>query len=148
MRHTWDLALLDVLVLISACGAETGVETIDGGGNVTETEPAASAPFVVSGGGANLSDPAIAIDVDGIVHVAWVEGLTSEAHIIHRYLPPGEDWSETETLSEGLEYNNRPRLLVAPDGHACVIWQASVPESALYCRCFVDVGWSAVETEV
>lgn len=46
------------------------------------------------------------------------------------------------------EYNRSPKLLIDPDGGVCAFWQASVPEAALYERCFGEDGWSAAETGV
>jgi hypothetical protein len=140
--------ILFAIVTVSACAGETELETAEPGAPVETTGPQIAEPSQVAEGAESLSDPAIAVDGSGIVHLAWVEGLTSEAEIVHRYLSPGGAWSEPETLTEGFEHNGAPTLLVDPDGTVCMLWQASAPEAALYRRCFEDNGWSDAEVAV
>ena len=146
--NVWTPAVLVVLVVLSACGADTGVETATPDAADEEIESPTAEPIRVLAGGAHLSTPAVAIDESGIVFVAWVDGLTADAHVMHRYLSPGRGWSEAEMLSEGFEYNGSPKLLVDPRGSVCVFWHASVPEAGLYERCFGEDGWGAAETAV
>jgi hypothetical protein len=140
--------ILFALVALSACSGETELETAEPGKPVETTRQQIGEPSRVAEGVESLSDPAIAVDGRGIVHLAWVEGLTSEAEIVHRYLSPGDEWSDPETLTEGFEHNGVPTFLVDPEGTACMLWQASAPEAALYQRCFKDRGWSDAETAV
>jgi hypothetical protein len=139
---------LAALIALSACSGETELGTAGTGPSVDVAEQPITEPSQVAGGVDSLSDPAIAIDGEGIVHLAWVEGLTSEAEIVHRHLSPGNGWSQPETLTEGFEFNGPPKLIVDPDGSVCMFWQASAPEAALYMRCFEDGGWTAARTAV
>ena len=139
---------LAALIAPWACSGETEPDAASPGQSAEVGEQLITVPSQVAGGVDSLSDLAIAIDGGGIVHLAWVDGLTSEAEIVHRHLSPGGDWSEPESLTEGFEFNGSPRLMVDPDGTVCMLWQASGPVVALYQRCFQDGGWSDARTAV
>jgi hypothetical protein len=136
---------LALVLLLGACS----------GGNEAKPEPTGqtggapvSAGPVELTGSEHISDPEIAIDGEGTIHVVWVEGLTSEAHVVHRFLRKGQDWSAPVTLSEGYQYNGEPALLTKPDGQVCAFWKATVPEAALYMRCWTNGSWSPTEKAV
>lgn len=92
----------------------------------------------------HLEAPAVAVDADGVVHTAWVEGLADEARIVHRYLEPGGQWSQPEVLTEETAHNGAPSLVRHPGGRMCAFWGASDPQG-LHLRCFDDGVWSARE---
>jgi hypothetical protein len=97
---------------------------------------------------AAISAPAIAVDDGGAVHIAWVQGMTSEARIMHRVLANGTAWSAPADVSEGYEYNGFPRFLTGPDGHTSIFWAATSPEAALYVRRWENGAWAPTEIAV
>jgi len=126
-----------------ACGGQAAAPQA-----ASTTGRAAPAGAVTLAGGA-VSSPDIAVDGRGGIHVAWVVGLTDEAKILHRYLAPGGgQWSEPRELTTGFQYNGAPRLLTDPNGDVCVFWKATVPQAALYTRCFADGDWSDAKEAV
>jgi hypothetical protein len=140
----WGRVLLVATAVLGACGNGAPRTERQTGGSATEETSQASIAHLGSNGHA----PAIAIDRDGVVHVAWVVGLTSDAQVVHRSLPPGGDWSNEDTVSIDFQYNGAPSLLVKPSGQACVTWTALAPETALYVRCWENGGWTPEEMAV
>jgi hypothetical protein len=140
----WRSGLLVVTLVLGACGnGDTQTERRTGESENGERSGASIAHL-----GAGGHAPAIAIDGDGVVHVAWVVGFTSEAEVVHRSLPPGGDWSNEVTVSTGFQYNGGPSLLVKPSGQVCVTWVALAPDTASYIRCWESGGWSPTEIAV
>lgn len=140
----WRSGVLVAMVVLGACGS--GDTQPERGTRGPEREEMSGASPIQLGSGGHA--PAIAIDRDGVVHVAWVAGLTAEAQVLHRSLPPGGEWSNEDTVSTGFQYNGAPSLLVKPSGQVCVTWVAGAPETGLYIRCWGRGGWTPSEMAV
>jgi hypothetical protein len=95
-------------------------------------------PFEVAAG---VQAPAIAVDADGIVHVVWVEGHTSDAVLVARSLSAGGEWSEPVTLSGEQSSPSQHFLERDPDGNVCVFWD-SIEASSVLQRCYGNEAWS------
>ncbi|MCC7019268.1 MAG: hypothetical protein IT332_05925 [Ardenticatenales bacterium] len=71
------------------------------------------------------SDPAVAVDALGIVHLAYVAVLSDGAEIRHRQRVPGTvRWSDAERVSAGANGVRRldPAILADRIGHVHVVW--------------------------
>jgi hypothetical protein len=136
VARRWAPALALVLLGTSCGGGEQPQSSEDGGAGPAGGPP--SEAVELAAGEPTPSSPAIAIDGDGVIHVAWTVGAASDAQIRHRYLVPGGDWSESATVTTGFQYNGAPRLVVEPTGEDCLFWTATVPEAGLYVRCWSD----------
>jgi hypothetical protein len=142
----WAIGYLVTMLLLSACSG--GTERKPPAEGRTAGAAGAARPVELTGAADNISDPEIGLDGEGTIHVVWVEGLTSEAKIVHRFLAHGQEWSAPQTLTEGYQYNGAPTLVAKPDGQLCVFWKATVPEADLYMRCWANGAWSPTQKAI
>jgi hypothetical protein len=99
-------------------------------------------PVVLYDGPEAIDRPNLAVDEEGTIHVTWEVGFGNG--VAHRYLPPGEAWSEAEIVSGDHAFAGSPRLIPNPDGNVCLFWSALRPDG-LYVRCWLDGRWSDPE---
>ncbi|MCI0545127.1 MAG: hypothetical protein L0Z49_11895 [Actinobacteria bacterium] len=81
------------------------------------------------------SDPSLAADDEGNLHVVWVQGPPGEEMILYS-ASEGSTWSASETVTTGGSFI-RPIVLVDPDGVPCVFWTVI----ALFESCRTETGW-------
>ena len=89
-----------------------------------------SSPHCLSGLTGTSSRPVIAVGPEGTVHVAWQDSISGQSEISYVCKPPDEEWTSVRNLSSTGGESKYPRIAIAGDGNAHVIWQ----ESALGAR--------------
>jgi hypothetical protein len=127
--------LVGIVIILAACGGGGANEETK---NKEKPRGGAGSHLVQA---KNLSDPAVAVDDTGVVHVAWLEGLTDQAKVVSRSRAPGKQWSAPETLSTGTTSAGAPVMAPNLEGHACTFWSALTP-SGVYMRCYERGDWS------
>lgn len=75
---------------------------------------------------ANGFYPAIAVDTDGRVHIAYGKGRGGNPDIYHKVLT-GADWSQEQNLSNNAGISERPALRADVDGFIHIAWQDYSP---------------------
>ncbi|MBI2906269.1 MAG: S8 family serine peptidase [Chloroflexi bacterium] len=92
------------------------------------------------------SYPAVATDVSGNVHVAWLDNTSGNLEIFYRRWS-GSAWSPTENLSQNSGRSEDPAVATDASGNVHVAWwdKTSGNYEILYRRWSAGGGWSATE---
>jgi hypothetical protein len=92
--------------------------------------------------------PSVAIDRDSTVHAVWRETTDQSIAIVDRRLGAADQWTSSETLSDGFQVLGAPTALRRPDGAVCVTWPGfpiadGLTAMGVYARCAEGAKWTA-----
>lgn len=102
--------------------------------------------FNVSDNPGESEVPQLVVDDAGTAHVLWLDTtLRNDGDLLYRHRTAEGEWSETETLTEGLREPIRTTVhwLRNPAGQWCAIWAAGLDWQQ---RCLQNGQWTAPTT--
>lgn len=86
-----------------------------------------SPPFDVSPARRHAREPQIALTGNGTALLVWRRDTTGDDTVLEvTERPPDGQWTTPQTLSDPSVRSKRPRLAVAPNGAAALVWEQTV----------------------
>lgn len=86
-----------------------------------------SSPTNISSSSGDSKRPAVAVGVDGSVHVVWEDQSPGNWEIFYASRAPGGLWSPPANVSNNAGGSFRPAVAVGPDASVHVVWHDDTP---------------------
>jgi hypothetical protein len=109
---TWSLRFFFALLALAVAG------TVSAGASVEGWSP----PTNISNSGGESKRPAVAVGVDGALHVVWEDQSPGNWEVLYASKEAGGDWSPPSNVSNNPGGSFRPAVAVGPDGSVHVAW--------------------------
>jgi hypothetical protein len=102
---------------------------------------------MISDNGGNVSNPAVAADVQGNVLAVWEQTQGPGIVIVAaRWSSDQHTWGTPKVISKTDGFATRPHVALDPTGNAIAVWQQAArlagPASIWFARYLVDAGWA------